>query len=168
MDNEQLIKFFENKRKDFPILNEKVKGKKLVYVDNSATTQKPKVVIDSLVEYYTKYNSNVHRGAHTLANISTNKYEAVREKVSKFINSNKEEIVFTRGATESLNMIAFGIEHLIKEGDEIVLTEMEHHANLVPWQEIAKRKMVDLNAKDLAGAMKIVEGSARSAGIEVK
>lgn len=144
MDNEQLIKYFEMKRREFPILSEKINGKKLVYVDNSATTQKPKVVIDAITEYYLKYNSNVHRGSHTLANIATNKYEEVRGRVAKFISANKDEIVFTRGTTESLNMIAFGIEHLIKEGDEIVLSEMEHHANLVPWQEVAKRKKARL------------------------
>ena len=161
MDNEELIKFFENKRKDFPILNEKVHGKKLVYVDNSATTQKPKVVIDEIVNFYTKYNSNVHRGSHTLANIATKNYENVRVKVSKFLTCEKTEVVFTRGTTESMNMIAFGIEHLLKEGDEIVLSEMEHHANLVCWQEVARRRKARLKflplGKDFALDIKAID-----------
>lgn len=126
-------------RKDFPILTEKVNGHNLVYVDNGATTQKPKVVIDSLVEFYTKYNSNVHRGIHTLSEISTTKYENVRGKVAKFINCSENEIVFTKGTTDSLNLVSFGLAHTLKKGDEIVISEMEHHANFVPWQEVAKR-----------------------------
>lgn len=173
METEDLIRFFESKRKDFPILSEKVNGKALVYVDNSASTQKPKVVIDSIVEYYSKYNSNVHRGSHTLANISTNKYENSREKIAKFIGADKDEIVFTKGSTQSLNMVAFGVEHLLKEGDEIVLTEMEHHANLVPWQEIAKRKKARLKfipigkdfSLDLKGIDKIITKNTKIVSI---
>lgn len=134
------VKMDVNKiRKDFPILKEKVNGHKLVYVDNSATTQKPKIVIDSLVEYYTKYNSNVHRGIHTLSEKATSEYENVRNKVAKFINCSENEIVFTKGTTDSLNLVAFGLAHLLKKGDEIVISQMEHHANFVPWQEVAKR-----------------------------
>ncbi len=131
---------FEKIRKDFPILKEKVNNKKLVYVDNGATTQKPKTVIDKLVEFYSKYNSNIHRGLHTLSEKATDEYENVRDKVANFINCEKEEVVFTSGTTQGMNMIAFGLIHKIEKGDEILLTQMEHHANLVPWQEVAKKK----------------------------
>ena len=127
-------------RKDFPILQRTVHGKPLVYLDNAATSQKPLAVIDALVEYYERYNSNIHRGLHTLAEEATVRYEEVREKVRRFINApGRESIIFTRNATESINLAAYawGRVHL-RAGDEIVLTVMEHHSNLVPWQMLAK------------------------------
>lgn len=128
-----------NVRKDFPILNEKINGHPLVYFDNGATTQKPKVVIEAINEYYSKFNANIHRGIHTLSEMSTDMFEKTRVETAKFLNTKSENIVFTKGTTESLNLIAFGLMHLLKKGDEIILSEMEHHANIVPWQVVAKR-----------------------------
>ncbi len=129
-------------RKDFPILSEVVNDRPLVYLDSSATSQKPKSVIDKTVEYYTHMNANVHRGVHTLGTRATDGYEGARETVRNFINAKYfEEIIFTRGTTTALNLVAqsFG-DRVIEAGDEILITEMEHHANLVPWQQLAKRK----------------------------
>ncbi|WP_018338189.1 cysteine desulfurase [Butyricimonas synergistica] len=129
-------------RKDFPILEEKIYGKPLVYLDNGATTQRPLTVVDKMTEYYLRYNSNVHRGVHYLSNKCTDANEEAREIVRKFIGAaSAEEIIFTRGTTESINLVAhsFG-EAFIHEGDEIVVTEMEHHANIVPWQMLCERK----------------------------
>lgn len=133
-------------RKDFPILEEKIYGKPLVYLDNGATTQRPLTVVDKMTEYYLRYNSNVHRGVHYLSNKCTDANEEAREIVRKFIGAaSAEEIIFTRGTTESINLVAhsFG-EAFIHEGDEIVVTEMEHHANIVPWQMLCERKKVVL------------------------
>ena len=133
-------------RKDFPILNQKVHGNPLIYLDTSATSQSPVQVVDAMSEYYNEYNSNVHRGVHTLGTKATDGYEQARMKVRGFINALRyEEIVFTRGTTAAINLVArsFG-EANISEGDEIVVTEMEHHANIVPWQELAKRKNAKL------------------------
>lgn len=133
-------------RKDFPILNQEVHGNPLIYLDTSATSQSPSQVIDAMNEYYNEYNSNVHRGVHTLGTKATDGYEKARMKVRGFINAQRyEEIVFTRGTTAAINLVArsFGEEN-ISEGDEIVVTEMEHHANIVPWQELAKRKNAKL------------------------
>ncbi|MDR2009198.1 MAG: cysteine desulfurase [Bacteroidales bacterium] len=129
-------------RQDFPILQEKIYDKDLVYLDNAATTQKPDIVINTISEYYRKYNSNVHRGIHYLSNFSTTAYENTRETIHKFINSKyKEEIIFTKGTTESINLVAFSFgEAFVKEGDEIIVSEMEHHSNIVPWQLLAERK----------------------------
>ena len=132
----------EKIRKDFPILNEKVNGKDLVYLDNAATSQKPKEVIDSLVSYYEKYNSNVHRGVHALSIKATDEFEKSRIKIQKFINAkNSNEIIFTRNASESLNLIAYswGNDN-IKSDDEIFITPFEHHSNIVPWQMLCKEK----------------------------
>ncbi len=129
-------------RKQFPILNRKVKGKQLVYLDNAATSQKPKVVIDALVNYYTGYNSNIHRGIHTLAEEATAAFEATRDAVQHFIQaSSREEIIFTRGATEAINLVAYtwGRQHL-QAGDEVIISTMEHHSNIVPWQIICEEK----------------------------
>ncbi|MDR0915621.1 MAG: cysteine desulfurase [Oscillospiraceae bacterium] len=127
-------------RADFPILSEKVDGKPLVWLDNAATTQRPRAVIDRLVYYYEHENSNVHRGAHTLAARSTDAYEDARKKVAAFIGApSADNIVFTRGTTEGLNLIAQAyVKPLLSAGDEIVLTILEHHANIVPWQIIAE------------------------------
>lgn len=127
-------------RKDFPILQQKVNGKPLVWLDNAATTQKPQAMIDRITKFYQEENSNVHRAAHELAARSTDAYEAAREKVRRFMGAGStEEIVFTRGTTESINLVAqtYGKQHL-GEGDEIIVTEMEHHSNIVPWQHITK------------------------------
>lgn len=127
-------------RQDFPILARQVQGKPLVYLDNAATTQKPRQVIEALTRYYSEYNANIHRGIHTLAEEATAAYEGARERTAQFLGATSErEIVFTRNATEAINLFAYawGREHL-KPGDEILLTEMEHHANLVPWQLVAQ------------------------------
>lgn len=128
-------------RRLFPILDQKVNGKPLVYLDNAATSQKPLSVIEALDRYYREYNSNVHRGVHTLGTKATDAYEGAREKVRRFINAKStQEIIFTRGTTTALNMVAtsYGRANL-QEGDEIVITYMEHHSNLIPWQQAAKR-----------------------------
>ena len=127
-------------RADFPILARQVHGKALVYLDNAATSQKPRQVIDALVNYYSRYNANIHRGLHALAEEATAAYEAVRGQTARFINAPSERsVVFTRNATEAINLIAnaWGRANL-KKGDQILLTEMEHHSNLVPWQLIAE------------------------------
>ncbi len=129
-------------REDFPILQEKIYGKRLVYLDSGATTQRPLQVVDKMREYYLKYNSNVHRGVHYLSNKCTDANEEARELVREFLHAaSDKEVVFTRGTTESINLVAhsFG-EAFVKEGDEIVVTEMEHHANIVPWQMLCERK----------------------------
>ena len=129
-------------REDFPILKETVHGKPLIYLDNANTTQKPKIVIDSLVEFYTKYNSNIHRANHLLSERATRNYEEARIKVRNFLNAaSTEEIVFVRNATEGINLVAatWGWEN-VGEGDEILVSAMEHHANIVPWQILCERK----------------------------
>jgi len=128
-------------RKDFPILDQEVNGHPLIYFDNAATSQKPRVVIDALTHYYEFDNSNVHRGLHELSNRATEDYEAARRTMAAFLGSLPEEIIFTRGTTEGINLVArsWGEEH-IGRGDVILLTEMEHHSNLVPWQLLAKRQ----------------------------
>lgn len=132
----------EKIRKDFPILEEKVYGKPLVYLDSGATMQRPLRVIDKMNEYYLKYNSNVHRGVHFLSNKCTDANEEARAEVRDFIGAaSDKEIIFTRGTTESINLVAFSFgEAFIQSGDEILVTEMEHHANIVPWQMLCERK----------------------------
>lgn len=129
-------------RADFPILEEKVYGKRLVYLDSGATTQRPRQVIDKMNEYYLRYNSNVHRGVHFLSNKCTDANEEAREIVREYIHAaSGKEIIFTRGTTESINLVAYSFgEAFIQEGDEIIVTEMEHHANIVPWQMLCERK----------------------------
>jgi cysteine desulfurase / selenocysteine lyase len=132
----------EKVKADFPILSRKVKGKRLVYLDNAATTQKPKVVIDALVDYYSRYNANIHRGVHQLSIEATETYENSRKKVAKFINSPAhQQVVFTRGTTEAINLVKFAWgSKFVKQGDVILITLMEHHSNMVPWQLLAKEK----------------------------
>ncbi|MDJ0674570.1 MAG: cysteine desulfurase [Calothrix sp. MO_167.B42] len=128
-------------RIDFPLLHQEVNGKPLIYLDNAATSQKPQFVIDALRNYYQEYNSNVHRGAHTLSGRATDAYEAARDKVAKFVNAaSRREIVFTRNATEAINLVAYswGMNNL-QPGDEIILSVMEHHSNIVPWQIVAQK-----------------------------
>lgn len=141
-------------RNDFPILNEKVYGKTLVYLDNAATTQKPQVVIDALNDYYCRINSNIHRGVHCLSQLATTEFELAREAVRQYINApSTQEVIFTRGATESINLVAtsFG-RTFLHAGDELIVSEMEHHSNIVPWQLAceergAKLKMLPFNDK---------------------
>ena len=128
-------------RADFPILNQQVHGRPLVYLDNAASSQKPRSVIDALVHYYERDNANVHRGIHELSNRATNAFEAARTRTAKFLNARSaDEIIWTRGTTEAINLVAatWGAKHL-KAGDVILLTEVEHHSNLVPWQLLAQR-----------------------------
>lgn len=128
-------------RYQFPVLHQQVNGRDLVYFDNAATSQKPQRVIDCLNHYYSKYNSNIHRGAHSLAAKATDAYEASRQTIADYINAPYETINFVRGVTEGINLVAntWG-EANLQEGDEILLTQMEHHANIVPWQMLAERK----------------------------
>ncbi|MGH2575430.1 MAG: SufS family cysteine desulfurase [Ignavibacteria bacterium] len=136
----------EKIRKDFPILSRKINGRPLVYLDNAATTQKPQSVVDALEHYYTYYNANIHRGVYQLSEDSTLAYEEARENVRKFINAaDSREIIFTRGATEAINLVAqsYG-RYNIKEDDEIIISNMEHHANIVPWQVICTEKKAKL------------------------
>lgn len=131
-------------RSDFPLLKRKLNGKPIIYLDNAATTQKPAVVIKTLNDYYTKYNANVHRGLYTLSEHATIEYEHARSIVAKFVHAAPEEIIFTSGTTASLNLLSRMLDPTVTKDDEIVLTVMEHHSNLVPWQELAKRKQAQL------------------------
>ena len=127
---------------DFPILNETVHGRPLVYLDNAATSQKPQQVLDAIVEAYSRWNSNIHRGVHHLSQVATSKHEEARQAVADFINARSaDEIVFTKGTTDSLNALAFSFgEAFIHEGDEIIVSGLEHHSNIVPWQMLCERK----------------------------
>ena len=127
-------------REDFPILNSKVNGKRLVYFDNAATTQTPKVVIDSIVSYYSTLNANIHRGAHYLSQKATEAYENTRRKFQQHLNAkNSSEIIFTSGTTHSINLVANGFTNLLKSGDEIIVSHLEHHSNIVPWQMLCEK-----------------------------
>jgi cysteine desulfurase/selenocysteine lyase len=152
------VKNIDEIRADFPILNRKVYDKPLVYLDNGATTQKPKVVIDALTDVYTSYNANIHRGVHLLSDLSSEAYENARESVRSFINAGKkEEIVFTSGTTGSINGIAFSYgEKYIKEGDEVIISHLEHHANIVPWQMMCGRKGAVLKVIPINDAGEII------------
>jgi cysteine desulfurase/selenocysteine lyase len=145
-------------RADFPILNRKVYDKPLVYFDNGATTQKPQCVIDAITEVYTTYNANIHRGVHFLSDMSSEAYENSRGKVKSFINAGKrEEVVFTSGTTGSINGIAFSFgERYIKPGDEIIISHLEHHANIVPWQMMCERKGAVLRVIPINDAGEII------------
>jgi cysteine desulfurase/selenocysteine lyase len=136
------LKTISEIRADFPVLSRQVYGRPLVYLDNGATTQKPRCVIDAVDNVYTTYNSNVHRGVHALSDKASEEYENAREKVRSFINAaKKEEIIFTSGTTGSINSIAFSFgERFIRPGDEIIISHLEHHANIVPWQMMCERK----------------------------
>ena len=126
-------------RAQFPILSQTVNGKPLVYFDNGATSQKPQVVIDSIVEYYTKYNANIHRGVHTLSQLATDAYEQARFKIQNHFNAKHSyEIIFTSGTTESINLVANGFASLLQKGDEVIVSALEHHSNIVPWQMLCE------------------------------
>jgi cysteine desulfurase/selenocysteine lyase len=130
----------KNIRKDFPILSRKVHGKPLVYLDNGATSQTPIQVIDVIVDYYTNYNANIHRGVHTLSQEATDKYEEARHKIQKHFNAkHAHEIIMTSGTTESINLVAHGFASLLKKGDEVIVSALEHHSNIVPWQMLCKK-----------------------------
>ncbi|MBK9316164.1 MAG: cysteine desulfurase [Acidobacteria bacterium] len=144
----------ESIRRDFPILNLKVHGRQLVYLDNAATTQKPQVVLDAIQRYYTEQNSNVHRGVHYLSQLATREYEGARVKIQRFINAaESHEVIFTHGATEGINLIASSYgRKFVHEGDEVIISAMEHHSNIVPWQMLceqvgAKLRIIPINEK---------------------
>lgn len=126
-------------RKDFPILNRKVNGNPLIYLDNAATSQTPKQVIDCIVDYYSNYNANIHRGVHTLSQEATDKYEEARQTIQQHFNANKpEEIILTSGTTESINLVANGFASLLDKNDEVIVSALEHHSNIVPWQMLCE------------------------------
>lgn len=127
-------------RADFPILTQKVNGKSLIYFDNGATSQKPKVVIDAISKYYEEINANIHRGVHTLSQLATDAYEESREKVRNHINAKEVyEVIFTSGTTQGINLVASGMASLVKAGDEVMVSAVEHHSNIVPWQFLCER-----------------------------
>lgn len=138
-------------RQQFPILSRKIDGSPLVYLDNAATTQKPQCVIDALVDYYSSCNSNVHRGAHRLADEATTRFEGARDTVAGFLNAaTRNEVIWTSGTTEAINIVANGIAKRLQAGDEILVTEMEHHANLVTWQQACKRSGATLKVAPIS------------------
>ncbi len=150
---------------DFPILNQKINGEPLIYFDSAATSQKPQFVIDAITSYYQNDNANVHRGIYELSQRATNLYEKARDKVQKLIHAKmREEVLFTRGTTESLNWLAstYGVEN-VKQGDEILLSYMEHHSNIVPWQQLAKRVGASLKYIDLKedGTLDLADAEAK-------
>jgi cysteine desulfurase/selenocysteine lyase len=140
-------------RTDFPILSQKVNGKPLVYFDNGATSQKPQVVIDAIATYYEEINANIHRGVHTLSQLATDAYEASRAKIQKHINAKfPHEIIFTSGTTHGINLVANGFASILKSGDEVLVSAMEHHSNIVPWQMLCEKtgatlRVIPMNEK---------------------
>lgn len=160
-----MVKSLNNIRQEFPILDQIVNDEPLIYLDNAATTQKPQAVIDAIVNYYQTDNANVHRGVHTLAERATEQYEAARQKVQRFINADQSaEIIFTKGTTQSLNWIAnhFGLQ-VVHAGDEILISYMEHHSNLVPWQQLAQQTGAKLVYIDLLpdGQLDLADAKAK-------
>ncbi|HTB32756.1 MAG TPA: cysteine desulfurase [Bacteroidia bacterium] len=150
----------ESIRKDFPILQTKVHDRPLVYFDNAATSQKPLEVLNAIQEYYKETNSNVHRGIHYLSNKATNEFEASRKTIAAHLNASHEEIIFTRGTTEAINLVAFSFgEAFVKSGDEIIISHMEHHSNIVPWQMLCERKNAILKVIPITeqGELKLAE-----------
>ncbi len=136
----------EKIRADFPILQRVVNGKPLIYFDNAATSQTPKIVIDAIVDYYTNYNANIHRGVHTLSQEATDKYEQARETLKTHFNAKYAyEMIFTSGTTHGVNMIASGFSNLLKKGDEVIVSALEHHSNIVPWQMLCEKTGAQLN-----------------------
>lgn len=152
-----------NSRKDFPILDQRVNDEQLVYLDNAATTQKPTAVLNEIMRYYQHDNANVHRGVHTLAERATTSYEAARDKVAAFINAaSRKSIVYTRSTTEGLNWVASSFGNMVvQEGDEIVISELEHHSNIVPWQQVAAKQHATLKYIDLTDDGELDMQSAR-------
>ncbi|MEK6835553.1 MAG: SufS family cysteine desulfurase [Nanoarchaeota archaeon] len=158
-------------KKDFPIFNRKMNGKELIYLDSAATSQKPLQVINAFKDFYENYNSNIHRGIYTLSEEATNLYELTREKVAKFINASSEEIIFTKNTTEAINAIVFTyFNELLNKEDIILLTEMEHHSNIVPWQLLSKKincKIDYLTVNDGEISLKELEEKAKFGKIKV-
>jgi cysteine desulfurase/selenocysteine lyase len=150
---EEMIFDVKSIREDFPILNRKVNGKPLVYLDNAATSQTPQQVIDVIVDYYSNYNANIHRGVHTLSQEATDAYENARRTIQSHFNAkHPHEIIFTSGTTHSINMIANGFASLLKKGDEIIVSALEHHSNIVPWQMLCEKtgatlKVIPMNSE---------------------
>lgn len=146
MENPSKRKFsVRDIRQDFPALRQQVYGKNLIYFDNGATSQKPQMVLDAINQYYSKDNANIHRGVHHLSQKATNEYEEAREIIRRFINAEKkEEIIFTKGTTDGINLVANSFGELLSAGDEIMISAMEHHSNIVPWQMLAERKKLVL------------------------
>lgn len=146
MENPSKRKFsVRDIRQDFPALRQQVYGKNLIYFDNGATSQKPQMVLDAINQYYSKDNANIHRGVHHLSQKATNEYEEAREIIRRFINAEKkEEIIFTKGTTDGINLVANSFGELLSAGDEIIISAMEHHSNIVPWQMLAERKKLVL------------------------
>ena len=148
-----LEKDLKNVRKDFPILSQEVNGKPLVYLDNGASSQKPQVVIDAITKYYTEINANIHRGVHTLSQKATDAYEEARKKLQAHFNAKHDsEILFTKGTTDGINLVANGFTSLLSKGDEIIVSHLEHHSNIVPWQMLCERtgavlKVIPMNDK---------------------
>ena len=142
-------------RQDFPILQRKVNGYPLVYFDNAATSQKPQVVIDSIVDYYSNYNANIHRGVHSLSQEATDVYELAREKIKQHFNAkHNHEIIFTSGTTHSINIVASGYSEILQKGDEVIVSAMEHHSNIVPWQMLCEKtgavlKVIPMNEEGI-------------------
>ena len=149
----EILKNIESIRNDFPILNTKVNGNQLIYFDNAATSQTPNCVIDSISDYYKNLNSNIHRGVHKLSQLATEKYEESRKKFKKHLNARSaSEIIFTSGTTHSINLISNGFTGFLKEGDEIIVSQLEHHSNIVPWQMLCEKtgaimKVIPMNEK---------------------
>src|SRR5262249_37493633 len=140
-------------REDFPVLQRRVHGRPLVYLDNAATSQKPRAVIDAEARYYTEHNANIHRGLHAFSQEATEAYEATRERVRRFVNAaQREEIVFVRGTTEGINLVASSWGQRLRAGDEILISAMEHHSNIVPWQLLAERTGAVLRAAPIDDA----------------
>ena len=128
-------------RADFPILSQKVNGKPLVYFDNGATSQKPQVVIDAISKYYSEINANIHRGVHTLSQLATDAYEVSRNTIKNHLNAKyNHEIIFTSGTTFGINLVANGFASLLKAGDEVMVSALEHHSNIVPWQFLCEKQ----------------------------
>ena len=152
----------EKIRADFPILSRKMNGKPLAYLDNAATTQKPRAVLEAMDEYYKAHNANVHRGAYRLAEEATEDYEKARASVARFINAQPDEIIFTKNATESLNLVASITSQQAARGSRILLTQMEHHSNIVPWQLAAERQMLGLEYVKITKEGKLDETSVES------
>ena len=145
---------------DFPILSEQVYGKRLVYLDNAATSQKPQVVLDAIVEAYTHWNANIHRGVHHLSQVATEHHEQARQAVADFLHARSaKEIIFTKGTTDALNMLAFSFgEAFVGEGDEIIVSTLEHHSNIVPWQMLCSRKKATLKVIPMQGEVLDISG----------
>jgi len=140
ISNQHIYLNVEEIRKDFPILSRTVNGKPLVYFDNAATSQTPQVVIDAIVNYYSNYNANIHRGVHTLSQEATDAYEQARKKIQKHFNAQQaHEIIFTSGTTHSINLVASGFASILKKGDEVIVSALEHHSNIVPWQMLCEQ-----------------------------